>query len=100
MQRPVEERDIGGFGTETVGTDYGQARHFNPPDPARSDRHGKGRSGRQRLTNLDRLPSTGAVILAARLKINEGPGRPLRMPALLAPGDLALRLPKECNAAA
>ena len=30
----VEERDVHGFGTETIGTDAGQAIHFNPPYPA------------------------------------------------------------------
>ena len=29
----VEERDVLGFGTETIGTDAGQAAHFRPPYP-------------------------------------------------------------------
>ena len=32
----VEERDVLGFGTETIGTDAGQGHHFNPPYPATS----------------------------------------------------------------
>ena len=34
MQWLVKERRIFGFGTETIGTDAGQASHFNPPFPA------------------------------------------------------------------
>jgi hypothetical protein len=30
----VEERDVLGFGTETIGTDAGQAQHLRPPYPA------------------------------------------------------------------
>ncbi len=65
----VEERDVHGFGTETIGTDYGQGQHFNPPYPAHFYMHGKGRYGLQCLTNLDQLPARGSVIFAAPLKI-------------------------------
>jgi kynurenine formamidase len=80
----VEERDVHGFGTETIGTDSGQAQHFNPPFPAHHFMHGKGRYGLQCLTNLDQLPPTGAVIFAAPLKIRRGSGSPLRVLALVA----------------
>jgi kynurenine formamidase len=79
----VEERDLLGLGTETIGTDAGQAFHFNPPYPAHYYMHGKGRYGLQCLANLDRLPPTGAVILAAPLKIRRGSGSPLRVLALV-----------------
>ena len=79
----VEERDVLGFGTETIGTDAGQAHLFNPPFPAHFYMHGKGRYGLQCLTNLDLLPPTGAIILAAPLKIREGSGSPLRVLALV-----------------
>ena len=79
----VEERDIHGFGTETIGTDAGQAFHFTPPFPAHYYVHGKGRYGLQCLRNLDLLPPIGAVILAAPLKIRKGSGSPLRVLALL-----------------
>ncbi|HEX6001523.1 MAG TPA: cyclase family protein [Hyphomicrobiaceae bacterium] len=82
----VEERDVRGFGTETIGTDAGQAQHFNPPFPAHFYMHGKGRYGLQCLANLDQLPPKGAVIVAAPLKIKQGSGSPLRVLALL-PGD-------------
>ena len=82
----VEERDVHGFGTETIGTDYGQGQHFNPPYPAHFYMHGKGRYGLQCLTNLDLLPPKGSVILAAPLKIKQGSGSPLRVLALV-PGN-------------
>jgi len=80
----VEHRDVHGFGTETIGTDAGQAQHFNPPYPAHFYMHGKGRYGLQCLTNLDLLPPKGAVIIAAPLKIRQGSGSPLRVLALVA----------------
>jgi kynurenine formamidase len=79
----VEERDVLGFGTETIGTDAGQAHHFTPPYPAHFYMHGKGRYGLQCLTNLDKLPATGAVIVSPPLKIRGGSGSPLRVLALV-----------------
>jgi kynurenine formamidase len=84
MRWLVEERDVHGFGTETIGTDAGQAQHFNPPYPAHHFIHGKGRYGLQCLTNLDLLPPKGALIFAAPLKIRHGSGSPLRVLALIA----------------
>jgi kynurenine formamidase len=83
VQFLVEQRDVIGFGTETIGTDAGQAHLFNPPFPAHFTMHGRGRYGLQCLTNLDQLPATGAVIIAAPLKIREGSGSPLRVLALV-----------------
>lgn len=78
------KRDVLGFGTETVGTDAGQAHLFNPPFPAHFYMHGKGRYGLQCLSNLDLLPPKGAIIVAAPLKIKQGSGSPLRVLALIA----------------
>jgi kynurenine formamidase len=44
--------------------------------------HGAGKYGLQCLCNLDRLPPTGAVIVAAPLKIRQGSGSPLRVFAI------------------
>jgi kynurenine formamidase len=82
----VEERDVTGFGSEAIGTDAGQAYHLRPPYPCHSLMHGAGRYGLQCLANLDRLPPTGAVILAAPLKIQQGSGSPLRVLALVEAG--------------
>ncbi len=79
----VEERGIIGFGTETIGTDAGQAGHFDPPYPAHHFLHGAGRYGLQCLTNLDLLPPVGALVFAAPLKILHGSGSPLRVVALV-----------------
>ena len=79
----VAERDVLGFGTESIGTDAGQAYHLRPPYPCHYYMHGAGRYGLQCLTNLDKLPPTGAVIIAAPLKIRNGSGSPLRVIALV-----------------
>ncbi len=79
----VEDRDVCGFGVETIGTDAGQAHHFTPPYPAHFYMHGKGRYGLQCLANLDQLPPTGAIIVGAPLKIKGGSGSPLRVLALV-----------------
>ncbi|MBL8583952.1 MAG: cyclase family protein [Rhizobiaceae bacterium] len=80
----VEERGVLGFGTETIGTDAGQGGHFNPPYPAHHYLHGAGRYGLQCLANLDRLPPTGSLVVAAPLKIRRGSGSPLRVLGLVA----------------
>jgi len=79
----IEERDIIGFGTETVGTDAGQAQHLSPPYPAHHLFHGANKYGLQCLANLDRLPPTGAVLVCPPLKIKNGSGSPLRVLALV-----------------
>jgi kynurenine formamidase len=79
----VEERDILGFGTESIGTDAGQAYHLRPPYPCHYYMHGAGRYGLQCLSNLDQLPPTGSVVIAAPLKIRNGSGSPLRVIALV-----------------
>lgn len=76
------ERDVLGVGVETVGTDAGQAGTFDPPFPNHALMHGAGKFGLASLTNLDRLPATGSLIIAAPLKIVDGSGSPLRVVAL------------------
>lgn len=80
----VEQRRIRGFGTETIGTDAGQAHTMEPQYPAHFYLHGAGRYGLQCLTNLDQLPATGAVIICPPLKLERGSGSPLRVLALVA----------------
>ena len=79
----AEERDILGVGVETVGTDAGAAGGFEPPFPTHTFMHGAGKYGLASLTNLDQLPPTGAVVIAAPLKIVRGSGSPLRVLALV-----------------
>jgi kynurenine formamidase len=78
----IEERDVIGFGVEPIGTDAGQAHTFTPMYPAHSLLHGAGRYGLQCLCNLDQLPPTGALVIAAPLKIVDGSGSPLRVLAV------------------
>ena len=54
---------------ETVGTDAGQAGTFDPPFPNHATMHGAGRFGLASLRNLDQLPATGAIVIAAPLKL-------------------------------
>ena len=72
-----------GAASEAIGTDAGQAAHLRPPYPCHSFMHSAGRYGLQCLTNLDLLPPTGAVLIAAPLKIQNGSGSPLRVLALV-----------------
>jgi len=80
----AQERDVLGVGVETVGTDAGQAFTFDPPFPNHYLMHGSGKFGLASLCNLDQLPPTGAVVIAAPLKIVGGSGSPLRVIALTA----------------
>jgi len=79
----IKERDVHGFGTESVGTDAGQAQHLDPPYPCHYFMHGNNRYGLQCMANLDQLPPKGAVIFSAPLKIRSGSGSPLRVLALV-----------------
>ena len=76
-------RDVLGVGVETVGTDAGQAGMFDVPFPNHTIMHGAGKFGLASLRNLDRLPATGAIVIAAPLKIVNGSGSPLRVLALV-----------------
>ncbi len=78
----ANDRAVLGVGVETIGTDAGQAGGFEPPFPNHTTMHGSGRFGLASLCNLDQLPPTGAVVIAAPLKIVGGSGSPLRVLAL------------------
>jgi kynurenine formamidase len=74
----ARQRDVLGVGVETVGTDAGRAATFDPPFPNHYVMHGSGKFGLAGLCNLHLLPPTGAVVVAAPLKIVNGSGSPLR----------------------
>jgi kynurenine formamidase len=78
----AHDRDVLGVGVETIGTDAGQAGTFDPPFPNHTIMHGAGKFGLASLCNLDQLPPTGAVVIAAPLKIVNGSGSPLRVIAI------------------
>jgi kynurenine formamidase len=78
----ARDRDVLGVGVETVGTDAGQAGTFDPPFPNHATMHGAGKFGLASLRNLDQLPPTGAIVIAAPLKIVNGSGSPVRAIAI------------------
>ena len=78
----AHDRDVLGVGVETVGTDAGQAGTFDPPFPNHGIMHGAGKFGLASLRNLDRLPATGSIVIAAPLKLENGSGSPLRVLAI------------------
>jgi isatin hydrolase len=77
------DRDVLGVGVETIGTDAGQAARFDPPFPNHNIMHGRGKLGLASLCHLDRLPATGAILIAAPLKLVNGSGSPVRAIALV-----------------
>lgn len=79
----ANERRILGVGVETVGTDAGIAATFNPPFANHYYMHEANRYGLAQLTNVDKLPARGAIIIAAPLKITGGSGSPIRPIALV-----------------
>jgi kynurenine formamidase len=78
----ARDRDVLGVGVETIGTDAGQAGTFDPPFPNHGIMHGAGKFGLASLCSLDRLPPTGAVVIAAPLKLVAGSGSPVRVLAI------------------
>ena len=80
------EKGALGFGSECVGTDAGAAATFDPPFPAHNLLLGVGRYGLASLTNLDKLPATGAMLVVAPLKIVNGTGSPVRAFAIVPRG--------------
>ena len=78
----AHQRDVLGVGVETIGTDAGQAGTFDPPFPNHTIMHGAGKFGLASLCNLDRLPPTGSVVIAAPLKVVRGSGSPVRVIAI------------------
>jgi kynurenine formamidase len=79
----AERSPIAGLGVETVGTDAGTAHSFDPAFPCHSFLLGAGKYGLTQLRNLDRLPVTGAVVVAPPLPIVGGSGSPVRVLALV-----------------
>lgn len=79
----IHERDVHGFGVETINTDAGQSYSWPVAYPCHTLMHGANRYGLQCLRNLDQLPATGTLIISAPLKIEGGSGSPLRVLAVV-----------------
>lgn len=79
----AEESPVVGIGVETVGTDAGAAPGFDQPFPCHALLMGNDKYGLTSLRNLQRLPATGAVVVAGALPILGGSGSPSRVLALV-----------------
>jgi isatin hydrolase len=77
------EKKALGWGTQCIGTDAGLAGGMQPPYPAHNLLHKHNRYGLASLTNLDKLPAKGAILITAPLKIENGTGSPIRALALV-----------------
>jgi kynurenine formamidase len=75
----VEERRAGALGIDTASIDYGRSTDFTVHRIAAAQNV----PGLENLTNLDRLPPTGAVVIALPMKIEGGSGGPLRAVAIV-----------------
>jgi kynurenine formamidase len=75
----AHERQISGFGVETVGIDAGAAGGFDPPFPLHNFLLGAGRLGLTQLANLEKLPITGALVVVSPLRLVGGTGSPSRV---------------------
>jgi len=75
----VRERKVGALGVDTASIDYGPSADFAVHQVAAAANV----PGLENLARLDRLPETGAWIVALPMKITGGSGGPLRVIALL-----------------
>ena len=75
----VEGRNVLGLGIDTLSVDYGPSKNFEVHQYtlARSLYH------LENVTNLDRTPETGAIVVVAPMKLEGGSGGPVRVMALL-----------------
>lgn len=76
----VEQRGVAALGIDTASIDYGRSTDFQVHRVAAA----RNVPGLENLTNLDRLPARGALVIALPMKIEGGSGGPLRAVALVA----------------
>jgi kynurenine formamidase len=75
----VANRPIKSIGIDTASIDFGQSTLFE----SHRVLYERNIPAFENLTNLDRLPPTGAVVVALPMKIKDGSGAPLRAIAVL-----------------
>jgi kynurenine formamidase len=75
----VEERRVAALGVDVASIDYGQSQDFVVHRIAAEHNV----PGFENLTNLDKLPPRGAVLIALPMKIEGGSGGPLRAVAIV-----------------
>jgi kynurenine formamidase len=75
----VRERDINGIGVDTASMDYGPATDFIVHRVI----NGAGKVGFENLAHLDKVPASGATLIALPMPIAGGSGGPVRAIAVL-----------------
>jgi kynurenine formamidase len=75
----VEERKVAVIGVDTASIDYGRSKDFMVHRIAAA----RNVAGLENLMNLEKLPATGAMIIALPMKIEGGSGGPVRVIALV-----------------
>lgn len=75
----TEKRKIKALGLDTPSMDYGQSKDFRTHQILL----GQNKPGFENVANLDKLPATGAYVIALPMKIGKGSGAPLRIIASL-----------------
>ncbi len=75
----ARERKVDGVGIDTASIDPGQSRDFI----AHQILNGADIYGLENVANLDKLPATGATLIALPMKIQRGTGGPVRIVAIL-----------------
>jgi len=79
----VANRRIGAIGIDTASIDYGQSTLFE----SHRILYERDVPAFENLTSLERLPVTGAYVIALPMKIGGGSGAPLRAVAILPPAQ-------------
>jgi kynurenine formamidase len=77
--RLLVSRGIFAVGIDTASMDYGQSKDF----ATHAVINGANLYGLENVANLDRVPATGAVLIALPMKIGGGSGAPTRIVAVL-----------------
>ncbi|MFO0730353.1 MAG: cyclase family protein [Nitrospiraceae bacterium] len=75
----IAKRSIRGIGIDTASVDYGPSQDF----PVHQVLNGAGLYALENVAHLDRVPTTGASVIALPLKIKGGSGGPVRIIAVL-----------------
>jgi kynurenine formamidase len=75
----ANERHVRMIGVDTASVDHGPSRDF----PVHRIVAAADVSGLENLANLDRLPATGAIVIALPMKITGGSGGPARIIAVV-----------------
>jgi kynurenine formamidase len=74
----VEERNVNGLGIDALSVDHGQSNDF----PVHLISHAKGKYHLENVANLGSMPPSGAFLIVAPIKIENGSGGPVRLLAL------------------